>query len=170
MQTNFDKYIKSIKSNVSAEELEKIENELHKSFGLLSKAEQKQASIILHEIQSGDLYIEEGKTLMEYISERLYDERDKQINDIIEALGVDEGKLRHLMSLKPTLETINEYGRFEELKVTMDDEKVKNYYDNLTEKSNPLFMCKIKAYKLLRNFIVQDGFNIDEMDYEKQEE
>ena len=52
----------------------------------------------------------------------------------------------------------------------MDDEKVKNYYDNLTEKSNPLFMCKIKAYKLLRNFIVQDGFNIDEMDYEKQEE
>lgn len=74
------------------------------------------------------------------------------------------------MSLKPTLETINEYGRFEELKVTMDDEKVKNYYDNLTEKSNPLFMCKIKAYKLLRNFIVQDGFNIDEMDYEKQEE
>lgn len=170
MQTNFDKYIKSIKSNVSAEELEKIENELHKSFGLLSKAEQKQASIILHEIQSGDLYIEEGKTLMEYISERLYDERDKQINDIIEALGVDEGKLRHLMSLKPTLETINEYGRFEELKVTMDDEKVKNYYDNLTEKSNLLFMCTIKAYKLLRNFIVQDGFNIDEMDYEKQEE
>lgn len=51
----------------------------------------------------------------------------------------------------------------------MNDTLVKQYYDNLTGKNNVLFICKIKADKLLREFIKRDGFNIDEMDYEKQE-
>lgn len=169
MQLNFEKYIKSIQSNVPQEELEKVTNELHKSFGLLSQAEQKQASIILHEIQSGDLHVDEGKTLQEYIDDRLYKERDSQIKAIVRALGINEEKLRHLMSLRPTQDKIDEYGRYTDLKGTMNDTLVKQYYDNLTGKNNVLFICKIKADKLLREFIKRDGFNIDEMDYEKQE-
>lgn len=42
--------------------------ELHKSFAFLSQEEQKLANIFLNDVQSGDVSLQEGKTLSDYIA------------------------------------------------------------------------------------------------------
>ena len=65
------------------------------------------------------------------------------------------------MNSKITEANINEYGRFDDLKETIDKEKVKQYFENIEGKKIPQFRVNIKAQNLLREFIISGGFEID---------
>ena len=119
MNSRFEKYLKLLNlEGASAEAVEHAETELHKTFATLSQEEQKYANIFLHDIQRGDVAITEGKTLRDYITEYLSKAKDDQIHRVAVALGVDEVKLRTIMSLRLNSTNINEFGRYDDLKKT----------------------------------------------------
>lgn len=162
MNSRFDKYLKLLlQPGTSAEAIKQAEDELHKTFASLSQEEQKFADIFLHDIQRGDVVPEAGKTLRDYITEYMSRAKDDQIHHIAVALGLDEEKLRGMMALRVTDATINEFGRFDALKATVDKKKAKEYFEMV--EGTPIIPPKVpmKIDKLLRNFIISGGFNID---------
>ena len=72
-------------------------------------------------------------------------------------LGVDKGKLVALMNTHVTPANLNEFGRFDDLKATVDQRKAKTYFEGLEGKELPLFRVNIRTAKYLQDFIIQGG-------------
>ena len=135
MNSRFVKYIKiSRQTTVTEEEKRQARDELHTSFASLSQEEQKAATLLLHEMQREDFVYEEGKTFREYISEYLFQKHDARIQVCATALGLDESLLRDILKLHVTPQTINEFGRFDKLKDTVDRRKPKSILKLCAEK------------------------------------
>lgn len=162
MNSRFEKYRKVFYSKgASAEAVKQAEDELHKTFAALSQEEQKFANIFLHDIQRGDVVPEAGKTFRDYITEYISRAKDDQIHQVAVVLGLDETKLRNFMALKVTDDNINEFGRFDALKATADKKKAKEYFEKI--EGAPIIPPKVpmKIDKLLRDFILSGGFDIE---------
>lgn len=161
MNSRFNKYIKLLSiEGATKEAIEQAENELHKTFAMLSQEEQKYANIFLHDIQRGDVNIAEGKTLRDYINEYLSKAKNDQIHRLTLAIGVDEKKLRNIMSLRLNETNINEFGRYEELKKTIDKVKAMEYFEKTEGIKLIPPKVNIKVDNLLRKFILSGGFDI----------
>lgn len=157
LNSRFKKYIRSIEKS---ENIETAEKELHKSFATLPQEEQKFANVILNDIQSGTLKAEDGKTFRDYIAEYMDRDQGDQIQSIVDALGVDKQKLKSLLLLKLTPANINEFGRYDALKETIDKAKARAYFERIEGVKIIPPMVYIKADALLRDFIVKGGFHI----------
>lgn len=163
MNSRFEKYLKLI----NGEEISKgliagALSDLHKSFAALTQEEQKYANIFIHDIQSGSIEVESGKTLRDYITEYQYKAKNDQIHGLTTLLGIDEKLLRNFMDLKITKNNINEFGRFDQLKNTVDKVRAKAYFEKLENTTIPAFKVNIKVDELLRNFIIGGGFEVEE--------
>jgi type I restriction enzyme R subunit len=162
MNTRFNKFLKLIHQEGASQELiDQALSELHKTFATLTQEEQKYANMFLHDIQRGDMDTENGKTLRDYITEYQCRAKEDQINRLFELLGIDKTKLRNLMRLKVTEANINEFGRFDELKNTVDKSKAKAYFEAIEKTAVPLFKVNIKVDGLLRSFLISGGFEIE---------
>ena len=161
MNSRFEKYIKLLGvEGATQEAIEQAETELHKTFATLSQEEQKYANIFLHDIQRGDVKVTEGRTLRDYINEYLSRAQADQIHRVSLAVGVDENILRNIMSLHLNETNINEFGRYDEVKKTVDKAKAKEYF----EKTECIKLIppkvNVKVDNLLREFIISGGFDI----------
>ena len=162
MNSRFEKYLKLLNlEGASAEAVEQAETELHKTFATLSQEEQKYANIFLHDIQRGDVAITEGKTLRDYITEYLSKAKNDQIHRVAVALGVDEVKLRTIMSLRLNSTNINEFGRYDDLKKTVNKAKAKEYFEKIEGTKIIPPKVNVKVDNLLREFILGGGFEIE---------
>ena len=163
MNSRFEKYLKILHTDdADAEELKKAEEELHKTFATLSQEEQKYANIFLHDIQSGDIIVSAGKTFKEYVIEYCLQAKDDQIHRLAAyALGLNEMMLRDMMAQHITEDNINEFGRFDALKATVDKERAKAYFEAITGQKLPIPKVNVRVDKLLRDFIIQGGFEIE---------
>lgn len=162
MNSRFEKYMKLLNlDGATKEAIEQAETELHKTFATLSQEEQKYANIFLHDIQRGDVEVVEGKTLRDYITEYLSKAKDDQIHRLAVALGLDEAKLRNIMSLKLNSTNINEFGRYDDLKKTVDKVKAKAYFEKLEGIKIIPPKVNVKVDNLLREFILGGGFDIE---------
>lgn len=157
MNARFKKYLVALQTG---QDVEKAKEEVAKTFSTLSQEEQKYANIFLHDIESGLVTVEDNKTLKDYIVE--YQERAKndQIHKFSQKLSVDEDKLRALMKLNINATNINEFGRFDALKATVDKQVAKKYFDELDGANYPLFKINQKIDEILRDFILKGGFEI----------
>ena len=155
MNSRFKKYLKTITQG-EEEDVEKILNELHKSFATLSQEEQKFANIFVHDIQRGDIEVDETKTFKEYIVQYQENAQNAQVLKLVELLGVDIEKLEEMINLKITQSNMNDYGRFDELKNSVDKIKAKAYFEALEGESLLPFKVSMKVHNLLRDFLV-DG-------------
>ena len=104
--------------------------------------------------------LKEGKTLKDYITEYQVNAKNDQIHRFAVAVGVDEEKLRAIMAIHATESTINEYGRFDALKASVDMKIAKQYFEAVEGKPLPFFKITIKLDELLRKFIFADGFEV----------
>ncbi len=162
MNSRFDKFIKELKKgDVDPTELQNTLDELYKSFATLTQEEQKYANLFIRDVQTGIANLETGKTFREYITEYEFNAKNDQIKKISTLLGLDESKLRSLMSSGLTETNINEYGRFDELKNTVDKDKAKAYFEKLEGTTIPAFKVNIRVHNLLQKFIIEDGFDIE---------
>ncbi|WP_260433478.1 type I restriction endonuclease subunit R, EcoR124 family [Burkholderia cepacia] len=134
--------------------------ELHRSFTSLSQEDQKIAEIFLHDIQRGDVQINPDRTFRDYLADYKAKSKSKEIAAIVSYLGVDQAKLIALMNTCVTEANLNEYGRFDDLRETVDQQKAKAYFEGLEGKSLPMFRVNIKAAKLLYNFLLQGGIDL----------
>lgn len=162
MNSRFVKYMKLIRQQgVGADAIQQAKDELHKTFASLTVEEQKFANIFLHDIQSGDVEPEDGKTFRDYVTEYMTRAKDDQIHQVSVSLGLDEDKLRSMMNAKITDANINEFGRFDALKATADKKRAKTYFEKI--EGIPIIPPKVpmKIDKLLRAFIISGGFDIE---------
>lgn len=162
MNSRFDKYLKLLNQDGATEELiQQAKEELHKTFAALSQEEQKYANIFLHDIERGDVVAEDGKTLRDYITEYQYRAKDDQIHRFASVFGLDEEKLRNMMSLNLTENNINEFGRLDELKKSVDKAKAKTFFEAYEQTKLIPPKVNMKTDQLIRNFILSGGFEID---------
>ncbi|NLU51762.1 MAG: type I restriction endonuclease subunit R [Clostridiaceae bacterium] len=160
MNSRFEKFKKALASG-NLEDVQNAMSELHTTFATLTQDEQKYANIFLHELESGDVSVESGKTLRDYINEYMKRAKDDRIHRLSIALGLDEQLLRKMMELKLDDATINEYGRLDNLKATVDKAKAKAYFEAIEGHSIPMFRINNKVDALLRKFIIYGGFEIN---------
>ena len=165
MNSRFDKYLKLVNLNPkpSKELVVQALNDLHKTFATLTQEEQKYAGIFLRDIERGDVVIEAEKTLRDYITEYQVRAKDDQIHRMAAAFGMSESKLREMMGLKLTEANINEYGRFDHLKRTADKIKARAFFEDQQGGSISPPKVNILLDKLLRQFLLEGGFDVGSM-------
>ncbi len=159
--SRFEKYLK-IKS-LDGESQEKVDSalqEIYKSFAMLSEEEQKYANIFIKDVQMGNVMPEEGKTMKDYIVEYMRKAKDDQISRFSEQFGLDNSCLRKMMALHLNKNNINEFGRFDNLKKSADMQKVESYFEKITGKKLSKFEVNKRFDKLLREFILVNGFDL----------
>jgi type I restriction enzyme R subunit len=163
MNSRFDKYLKlvNLDPKPSAGLIAQALDDLHKTFATLTQEEQKHAGIFLRDIERGDVAVAEGKTLRDYITEYQARAKDDQIHRISEVFGMNESKLREMMNLKLTDANINEYGRFDSLKETVDKAKARIFFEKQQGASISPPKVNILLDKLLRLFLLEGGIDIE---------
>ena len=155
IDSKFQKFIKNLYTEGPGSEMTKAAlEELCKTFTTLSQKDQRTALIILHDIQSGDLHLEQGKTIYDYIAEYQITELKKQIMNLSEATGVNASQLINIMSSDVNEQDLNEFNRFENLKLTLDLQKTREFLNKITGSACPPFLVMPKADQILRKFIL----------------
>ncbi len=155
IDSKFQKFIKNLYMEGPGSELTKSAlEELCKTFATLSQKDQRTALIILHDIQSGDLHLDKGKTIYDYIAEYQISELHKQIMTLSEATGLNPSQLINIMSCDVNEQNLNEFNRFENLKLTLDLQKTRLFLNKITGNVVPPFLVMPKADQILRRFIL----------------
>ncbi|MGS0826201.1 type I restriction endonuclease subunit R [Shewanella sp. 0m-8] len=161
MNTRFEKFLKTLQQDdIDDSQVQAMLDDLHKSFASLTQEEQKYGNIFIHDVRSGNATIENGKCFRDYIVEYQSNAKNAEVYNIVQVLGLDEGKLRKIMNTKVTEANINGYGRFDDLKSTVDKAKAKAYFEALEGTTIPAFKVNIKVQSLLQQFILSGGFEI----------
>lgn len=161
MNSRFDKWLKSLHSDEATEDVKKkLLADLHKTFATLTQEEQKYANIFLHDVERGDVVVDNGKSLRDYITEYQENAKNDRIRKFASAIGVDETKLRVFLNLHVTEDNINEFGRFDDLKASVDRNKAKTYFEEMEEAEVPLRKVQMKIDTILRQFVLDGGFEI----------
>ncbi|WP_417122887.1 type I restriction endonuclease subunit R [Ruminococcus bicirculans (ex Wegman et al. 2014)] len=147
---------------ITEEQLQASLDELHKSFATLTQDEQKYAEIFLHDVQRGEVVVEDGKTLRDYITEYQYKAKNDQIHSFAVAFGLDEDLLKNMMQLNLTEANIDEFGRFDKLKQSVNKAAAKAFLEKIEGKVIIPPKVNMKVDKILRKFILTGGFDPDE--------
>lgn len=158
INSKFVKFVKNLYATGPGSELTKDAlKELHKTFASLSQRDQRTAMLILHDIQSGDLHLTSGNTIYDYIAEYQLRELHKQIMVLAEATGVNTSQLEHIMNRNVTEQTLNEFSQFDNLKLTLNQAKTRDFISKVEAVEIPARMVMPKADKLLREFILDSA-------------
>jgi len=157
MNSRFEKYKKAIESG---ENVDEMKEQLSKTFAHLSQEDQKFANIFLHDMESGQVKLDENKTIVDYISEYKLKAKNDQIFKFASVIGVNESKLRKIMDLGLNAKNINEFGRFENLLATVNKSVAKQYFETRDNKTYSPFAITQKVNEILREFILKDGFDL----------
>ena len=160
MNANFVKWLKALKED--SPELAEMSAQLHRSFAALSRDEQRLAELFLHDVERGDAEVEEGMTLRDYIMRYAKREKDEQIDKLVDHLGVDRSLLEELTVRYINEKSLNAFGRFDALRDTIDVPRAKSFFERCMNVTLPNFKVKVQASKLLKQFVLEGGFDIDE--------
>ena len=160
MNSNFEKWLKCLEQD--DEGLATAREELHRSFASLSQDDQRFAELFLHDVERGDATLKEGMTLRDYITSYAHKAKNAQTQRVVEALGIDDDLLTTMTALNLTESNINEFGRFDDLKDSVDKARAKAFFEQKEGKSLPPFKVNTRATALLKRFILEGGFDIDE--------
>ena len=155
INSKFVKFVKNLYLEGPQGEVTKAAlKELHKAFASFSWKDQRTALIILHDIQTGDLHLEVGKTIYDYIAEYKIKELHKQILMLTEATGLNALMMSKIMSSDVNEQNLNEFNRFEDLKNTVDLNKAKTFVEKVNGYEIRPRMVMPQLDNLLRLFIL----------------
>ncbi len=163
MNSNFTKYLKALQVG-NEDYIKKTLRDLHSSFSTLTSDEQKHAELFLRDIQRGEVLVIKDKTLREYITEYMVRAKNNQIRQCVDIFDLNEEKLRNLIIKKLNMDTINEFGKFDELKESVDKAKAKEYFDKLENKNLRRKDINQRIDTFLRKFVIEGGFEIRKID------
>ena len=153
MNSKFTKFLKALNEEES-EEIQKAIKELHQTFGTLTPEEQTYANVFIQQVQSGEVKPDSNKTLRDYITEYMVNDRNKEIHLFSDNFGVNEQALINLLQLDLNETNLDDYGRFTNLIETVNEEKAQKYFQ---KKENVLyegFELNMKIDEELRRFLL----------------
>ncbi|BCU92099.1 DEAD/DEAH box helicase [Yersinia pseudotuberculosis] len=154
MNSRFDKYLKELNQHQDPASIETTLNELHKSFASLTQSEQKYAKLFLHDLQRGDAQLIEGHTFRDYINTYKDNAENAQLNAVVNALGLDKERLIALMADSVNDKNLNDFGRFDALKDSVNKAKAKIYFEKQDGVIIPPFKLNIRIDQFLKQFIL----------------
>ncbi len=157
MNSRFTKYLKALHDGEKTISVEEALNELHKSFAALTHDEQRIANIFLHDVQRGDVKLQEGKSFRDYITEYQFKAKEDEIHAILTSFGLDETKLRQLINAHLNESNIDEFGRFGQLLNSVDKVKAKQYFEKEEGKTIPPFRVNVKVAAFLKEFVLKNS-------------
>ncbi|WP_151812973.1 type I restriction endonuclease subunit R [Acinetobacter junii] len=157
MNSRFTKYLKALHDSEKTISVEEALNELHKSFAALTHDEQRIANIFLHDVQRGDVKLQEAKSFRDYITEYQFKAKEDEIHAIATSFGLDESKLRRLINAHVNENNINEFARFDALLNTVDKTKAKQYFEQEDGKAIPPFKVNVKVAAFLKEFVLKNS-------------
>lgn len=161
MNSRFKKYLKELaQKDIDPAELQATLDDLHKSFAAMTQEEQKFANIFLHDIQNGAVQVQSGKTFRDYVTQYMVKAKDDQVHRVAVALGLDEEKLRGMMRAHVSAQTLNEFGRFDDLVSSVDKAAARAYFERVEGQRLTPPKVAVKTDKLLRAFILSGGMDI----------
>ncbi len=162
LNSKFKKWLLSFYDAKDQDIISNLQQQLHNEFASLSQEDQKFAEQILYDIQSGKLVIEKDTTLTfnDYINKYKIEAKNDQISIFANKLGFSEKELRELINAKPTDANLNEYGRFDNFKKSLNVNIAKIYFDTQDGKNYGEPLIKSKAENLVRDFIIKGGFDL----------
>tara|TARA_Y100000296_G_C5179598_1_gene262666 strand:+ start:12402 stop:16208 length:3807 start_codon:yes stop_codon:yes gene_type:complete len=152
MNSRFEKYLKELNQNHG--NVESTLNELHRSFSTLSQIDQKYAKLFLNDLQRGDAQLIEGHSFRDYINDYKDDAENARLNGIVSALGLNKNLLIPLMNNSVTEKSLNNFGRFDSLKDSVDRTKAKAYFEKLDGSPISPFKLNIRIDSFLKAFIL----------------
>lgn len=161
MNANFEKWYKQLElEGADAAATEAALEALHKSFASLSQEEQKYATLLIHDVQSGDVHVSPTKTFRDYVTEYQRNAKDCQVARASELLGVDAELLSELLESGAEESSLNEFGRFDQLLNTVDRKRAGAYFAQIEGAPVPAFKVGQRAFSLLKRFILEGGFDL----------
>ncbi|MBD5221876.1 MAG: HsdR family type I site-specific deoxyribonuclease [Bacteroidales bacterium] len=163
MNSRFERYITALYNQEEEEILAPLRDELHRSFATLSSEDQKFAALFLHDVQCGDVEPDRDKTLMDYIVKYREEAKNDQLHRFAGSIGIDEEMLRNLVSQHLTEDDINRGGKLDALMQTLDRQQAKAFIEHIEDHPVPPPMVGIRATKYVRAFILEGGFDIDQI-------
>lgn len=155
LNSKFTKYIRAREEGVPADELQAVLEEVHRSFARLSRDDQIFANLWLHDVTAGEASLVEGKTVEDYINDYKQAHQERQIDQLVTALGVDAAQVRALLTAHVTEANLDEYGRFTSVKESVDLAQAKRYLEHREGRSMSPFLVNREVEKLLRAFILR---------------
>lgn len=159
MNANFVKWLKSLEEG--DENLAAASEELHRSFATLSQEEQRAAELFLHEVERGDVQVEAGKTLRDYITEAMHKAESKRVDKVVKAFGLDETLLIEILNLDMKESNLKEFGRFDKLKASVNKLVAKEYINSVRSEHHLSlvegFTLNILINQVLKRFILEGG-------------
>lgn len=161
MNSRFEKYLKLKLYGQSKQDIDEALQSLYKSFAMLSEEEQKYAEIFIKDVQLGNIIPENGKTFRDYITEYMKMAKDRQINRFAQTFGIDNIKLAELM--KSSFSVVDDFSeqKLKSLISSVDIDKVIEYYQVKQREKISSFKAKIKIDALIRQFVMNGGFDLD---------
>lgn len=153
MNSRFDKYLKELNQHQDQASIESTLNELHRSFSSLTQSEQKYAKLFLHDLQRGDAQLIADHSFRDYINDYKDNAENARLNTVVNALGLDKNLLMALMADNVNEKNLNNFGRFDALKETVDKAKAKAYFEKQDGAAIPPFKLNMRIDKFLKQFI-----------------
>ena len=160
MNSRFNIYLRSLNEG-DEKAKENALNELHKTFAVLNSIEQRYAKIFLHQVESGEIIVDNSKSFHEYITELHVKYNNDYIHRISVGFGINEEKFRELILSGATDKNINVYGRYDDLMDTVDINKAKAYLEIRDKKEYTLREVRMKVDEELTQIILNGG--VDEL-------
>jgi len=161
LNAKFAKYVRGLQEGVPESELAMLLQEVHASFARLSSQDQVYANLWLNDVASGQAKLASGKTVEDYINDYKLSHQDRQITQLVGAVGIDESLLRAILDAHVNAGNIDEYARFTKLKSSVDLDRAKAYLEARDGKPTPVFQLRVQVEKLLRAFILHEELPAD---------
>ena len=159
MNARFRKYMRTLDNYATKEEQAQALEELHRSFSTLTQEEQDFAELFLHDVQRGQIHVDESKTLRDYLTEYMTRAKNDRIHRFAEALGLNEDILREIMT-NYMPDDIIPPGPFEQLRLSVNKEKAKAWFEQHEGVPIQSFRINMRIDRILRAFIEEGGFEI----------
>lgn len=151
MNSRFEKWLKALDDG---EDAQRALEELHRSFATLSQEDQRYAEMFLTDVQSGEVLVEPGRTFREYIEEYREHAQSDRVSRFAATFGLDGVLLREILAQRVTEANINEFGRLDRLKESVDMTLARSYFEECDGASVPAFRVSARLDAALRAFIL----------------
>lgn len=158
MNSRFDKFFRLLQQgNVDKETLDHLLKDLHKSYSMLPREQQKYANLFISDVQSGEITIDPTMTFRDYIALYMRRSEDARIARIVRRLGCYENLLRKLLDRKVTETNYKEFGYFDELVASVDKDKAKKFFIVIERDNYKDYRLNMYISTYLKKFVISGG-------------
>lgn len=158
MNSRFDKFFRLWQQgNIDWETLNQVLKDLHKSYSMLPREQQRYANLFISDVQSGEITVDPTMTFRDYIAKYMRKAEDARIARIVRRLGCYEKLLRTLLDRKVTEANYKEFGYFDELVASVDKGKAKKFFLVIERDNYRDYRLNMYISGYLKKFVISGG-------------